>query len=112
MNKQTTIRPALLLKMMNESPAVKAMTPEEVFDAVQIALEPASDKAERLFSLLVEEKKRMAHIEDEFRKITDEAMDEFRYGLLDIQKKSLKRKMAEKEKTEDKGADNLLKKIK
>jgi len=98
--------------LIEKSPTVRAMSPENRQAIVQIAMDASSEKARKVYDILLEEKARMEKVVKTFDQIATKVMDEMQAGIVKIKTKSGKEKLInaqEKARNEDtKEAEELL----
>ena len=82
-----------LIKLIENSKAVKKMTAEKKAEMLETAKNPASPEARIIFDALTEEAMMMARIETNFNKIVKEAVDDFEVGIAEVKHDTKKIKL-------------------
>lgn len=100
------------LALIGKSATAKGLMPNEMFALVQLAMNPESSKAQKVYQILVEEQKRNEHADKKFVELGQKVMDDMQAGIAGIKVTTQKEKLEKLQKgvrnAEDQAAEELL----
>lgn len=103
------------LELMEKSAVVKAMKPADIYIVMQYAQDPSSDRAQKIYNILLEEKERLNHVEKKFHEIANKVIDSMGTNLTGMKAKAARQKIEKVQKEvrtiEEKEAEELLRSI-
>lgn len=104
------------LRLLGRSKAAAGMRPAEYYVLFNLAFDTSSESVKEIYDSLVDEEKRLEHVETTFQKLVEKAISNFTTGKTEIklqakreQLKNQRKKMLEEDQS---SADDLLKQIK
>lgn len=83
------------LGLVGQSSVMKTLEPGRIFTIVQLAMNPSNPKTQKIYSLLLKEKKRNEYADKKFVELSTKVINDVDTGIAEVKAESQRKKLEE-----------------